>query len=530
MSRRRLAVVGTILGTIAGGGAAAAIGLAGFSSPTSNTGNTFSAATLAPPTGLTVTANPAVNLAWTATPSTWASGHRVLRALQPGGPYTQIAELTPRTTAAYADSPGAGTFYYKTRGFLAGTTWESVDSNVASRQDSAFVLEGTQAFTTSACTGASGGTGTTGHRDAEQGAPSNGTNLTFSGSSSTGTIAFCTDTFSAGQTMVAGTTTVSAYYHNAAGSGCTVTATLKLNRVGTLTTLGSGSYSVPATSPTTLRAWSFATTAVTFAAGDRLNLTFLYNAAKSCNSTSLNWNSSTTVSKFIVPSIDGYAATVVGTAALVSYWRLGEAAGATTMVDAEALNPGTYLGAPALGAADLLVHDLDTAMGLDGIDDYATVNDSASLSATSAMSAELWLKPDAVNTAAGSGWHLFAKWETFMVYINGGASPKLAYCAYNTSTLSYTPCVQGTTTVATGSTYHVVATYDGANLKLYVNGALEATTPRTGALNDSASSVAVAGGGWGTLPSARFDGTLDELAFYSAALTAAQVQAHYDAR
>jgi len=42
--------------------------------------------------------------------------------------------------------------------------------------------------------------------------------------------------------------------------------------------------------------------------------------------------------------------------------------------------------------------------------------------------------------------------------------------------------------------------------------------------------VAVAGGGWGTLPSARFDGTLDELAFYSAALTAAQVQAHYDAR
>lgn len=200
------------------------------------------------------------------------------------------------------------------------------------------------------------------------------------------------------------------------------------------------------------------------------------------------------------------------------------------MTDAEALNSGTYAGGPALGVADLLAHDLDTAMGLDGVDDNATVNDSASLSPTSAMSAELWLKPDAVNTASGSGWHLFAKWETFIIYIVGGASPKLAYCAYNTSTLSYTPCVQSTTTVATSSTYDVVATYDATNLKLYVNGALEATTPRTGALNDSASGVAVAAGGWGTLPSARFHGTLDDLAFYDTALTAAQVQAHYDAR
>ena len=91
--------------------------------------NTFATDTLDPPTSLTATCGATINLNWTATADTYASGHRVLRATASGGPYTQIAEVTPRTTTTYTDSPSAGTYYYVLRGFFQN--WESANSNEA---------------------------------------------------------------------------------------------------------------------------------------------------------------------------------------------------------------------------------------------------------------------------------------------------------------------------------------------------------------------------------------------------------------
>lgn len=99
--------------------------------------NTFTADTLDTPTGLTATAGAmagTIDLGWTATADTYASGHRVLRAGVPGGPYTQVAEVTPRTTVAYQDSgltPG-NTYYYVVRAYYQ--YWESANSNEAAAQ------------------------------------------------------------------------------------------------------------------------------------------------------------------------------------------------------------------------------------------------------------------------------------------------------------------------------------------------------------------------------------------------------------
>src|SRR3972149_3983439 len=68
-------------------------------------------------------------LNWTATPDTYASGHRVLRSTTSGGPYSQIAEITPRTTTTYVDSVCAGTYYYVARTYFQN--WESANSNQA---------------------------------------------------------------------------------------------------------------------------------------------------------------------------------------------------------------------------------------------------------------------------------------------------------------------------------------------------------------------------------------------------------------
>ncbi|GAF84577.1 unnamed protein product, partial [marine sediment metagenome] len=95
-----------------------------------NTANDFASDTLEPPTGLGATGGASVDLNWTATADTYASGHRVLRGTDSGGPYSQIAEVTPRTTTTYPDSPADGTYYYVARAFYQN--WESVNGNEAS--------------------------------------------------------------------------------------------------------------------------------------------------------------------------------------------------------------------------------------------------------------------------------------------------------------------------------------------------------------------------------------------------------------
>jgi hypothetical protein len=91
---------------------------------------TFIADTLDAPTGLTATAGASITLDWTATADTYATGYRVYRGSSSGGPYSPIAEVTPRTTTSYIDTPPAGTHYYIVRAFYQN--WESADSNEAS--------------------------------------------------------------------------------------------------------------------------------------------------------------------------------------------------------------------------------------------------------------------------------------------------------------------------------------------------------------------------------------------------------------
>jgi hypothetical protein len=95
--------------------------------------STFSTETLDPPTSLTATAQIPliVNLSWTATVDTRATGYEVFRGTVNGGPYTQIGTVTSRTTTTYQDLPIVpGTYYYVLKTYFG--SWTSVNSNQAS--------------------------------------------------------------------------------------------------------------------------------------------------------------------------------------------------------------------------------------------------------------------------------------------------------------------------------------------------------------------------------------------------------------
>ena len=90
------------------------------------------------------------------------------------------------------------------------------------------------------------------------------------------------------------------------------------------------------------------------------------------------------------------------------------------------------------------------------------------------------------------------------------------------------PIATGPTPVLANWT-HLAGTYDGTTLKLYVNGALAAST--TGTLAANVTSPFQIGATYYRSTSSRadfFNGTIDDVSVYGAPLSATDIQQHYD--
>jgi PKD repeat protein len=85
-----------------------------------------------------------------------------------------------------------------------------------------------------------------------------------------------------------------------------------------------------------------------------------------------------------------YPSRVLGTTGLVSYWRMGDPGGSSTLVDSFGNSNATVNGAPTLGVPGAIAGDSDTAASFDGVKDGATA--SLSLSSTSKVTVEFWMK------------------------------------------------------------------------------------------------------------------------------------------
>ncbi|MDR3457835.1 MAG: hypothetical protein P4N60_10350 [Verrucomicrobiae bacterium] len=87
--------------------------------------------------------------------------------------------------------------------------------------------------------------------------------------------------------------------------------------------------------------------------------------------------------------------------------------------------------------------------------------------------------------------------------------------------------VSGARVVQTNTWYHVAVTYDGALLKLYVNGAVDGQVAVTGPIVTGSEPVRLGGGAPGGCPPYFFDGLLDEPAIYNRALASNEIAAIY---
>lgn len=218
-----------------------------------------------------------------------------------------------------------------------------------------------------------------------------------------------------------------------------------------------------------------------------------------------------------------YASEVLADSPLI-HWRLGEASGTTAADASGGGHTGTYTGSPTVGVTGLLVGDSDKAAQFHSASDDALAS-AATVGPTTLtrFSIEAVVKITA-NLVGGSV--LFALCDPT------GSDPGFIELDYNTTLTVFFQGSSGVHVAAHsfnfGQTYHVVGTFDGASLRLYLDGALVATTVAV----DAGAPIAIpfcfiagnfGGGGYAT------DGVVDECAFYGTALNGTRVAAHHAA-
>ena len=215
----------------------------------------------------------------------------------------------------------------------------------------------------------------------------------------------------------------------------------------------------------------------------------------------------------------------------IAYLRLEETSGSTAAdSSASGAYPGVYnysggfpvLGEPGIDTNSIALSAAQTASVTVGY--YDALNQQAP------FSFEIWARPtsiDPVNwrcpignfsgwgTATQSGWYIY----------QSPGSPTTFACITASGVWITSPAI------TLLNWYHLVGTYDGINMSFYLNGVLvgtqnasgyEANSVNNAGINPIALGFRGDASGYGA-----FDGNVDEFAYYTNALTAAQVLNHY---
>lgn len=214
----------------------------------------------------------------------------------------------------------------------------------------------------------------------------------------------------------------------------------------------------------------------------------------------------------------------------VAYYRFEDPTNATTVLDSSAsgANPGTInfdysgawpqLGQPGLGSNSIAFHLYSDANGDET--SYVSVPYSPDLNPPGPFTTECWARV----TSWGSGNRSFL--SSFQNYNAGwwfrqesGTAPRWLY-VHNGGGI-----YMAAGSITKNEWTHLVVTYDGTTVYFYANGTNMWNSTGTIPAPNTTGSLCI--GGDPAIGDGFFDGNVDEVAIYTNALTAGQIQLHY---
>jgi hypothetical protein len=155
---------------------------------------------------------------------------------------------------------------------------------------------------------------------------------------------------------------------------------------------------------------------------------------------------------------------------------------------------------------------------------YVSIPDAPGLDLTSALTLEAWVNPSSLNSPDSN-------WVAAVAKDHPNSSNDISYALYAATGTSTPPgehILTGSSDVSVSATSkltlnmwtHLAATYDGATMKIYVNGTLIKSKAQTGSIVEVNAPLKI-GGDWS---GEMFTGIIDEVRVYNVALTQAQIQ------
>ncbi|MBN2180612.1 MAG: LamG domain-containing protein, partial [Sedimentisphaerales bacterium] len=195
---------------------------------------------------------------------------------------------------------------------------------------------------------------------------------------------------------------------------------------------------------------------------------------------------------------------------MVAWWKLDEGTGQIVLDETAYWNDGTLNGGPLWTDGRI-----GSALDFDGTDDYIDCGNPESLNITEAITVALWVNTDTV--AGGAHRSYLIKGDTsYALKQNSGG--RIEFFVYIGGWQAVT--FPGSTSF-NNVWHHLAGTYDGSQIKLYVDGELRDTKNYTGAIGTNGSIVSI-GSDSGTR---RFcDARIDDTRIYNRALSIVEIK------